>query len=179
MRFVFSIRGEEEEPPTSLSLGDLEVGGQSGSISSAAPEIDRSFWVYLSIPDLVAGLTELADGRYSSYRFEAMNSPFAISFVRERDQISAKAYGTLLGTEPIPDVLAGLHAGVDAFADENPLDAGERYSEEYCRTVAAIRARSGVTLGGGEKARAHHGPEGLGVRHARRHGGGRPGRDRR
>jgi hypothetical protein len=138
VHFRFAI-SPTDGPSSELDLGHLEITGPAGSVTSADRHL--SFWVYLGIPDLVGGLTELADGRYSSYRFEPLNSSFAVTFQRKRAMIRAKACGVSLGTEPIPDVLAGLRAGIDAFVRDHPLDPTERYASELNSALAAIRSR--------------------------------------
>ena len=63
-------------------------------------------------------------------------------FRRKRDQISASAYGSQLGAEPAPDVLAGLRAGIDEFLAAHPLDPAEPGAGDVTAAVDILRART-------------------------------------
>jgi hypothetical protein len=116
VRFVFSRSPlDPSEPASGFDLGDLVITGPDGSVSSAGRQPNQSFMVYLGMVDLIDGLTALAAGRRREYKFVGADSSFTVRFFRNKAGISASAYGTSLGTEPGPDVLGGLRAGIDEF----------------------------------------------------------------
>ena len=116
MRFVFSRWPlDPADPAYGSDLGDLEITGPDGSVTSAGREPDQSFMVYLGMVDLIHGLTALAEGRQREHKFVGADSSFVVRFFRNKDGISASAYGAKLGSEPVQDVLGGLRAGIDTF----------------------------------------------------------------
>lgn len=116
MRFVFSRSPlDPAEPASGFDLGNVEITGPVGSVSSTGRQPDQSFMVYLGMVDLIDGVTAVAEGRRREHRFVGADSSFTIRFFRNKDGISASAYGTSLGSEPVADVLGGLRAGIDEF----------------------------------------------------------------
>lgn len=116
MRFVFSRWPlDSADPAYGSDLGDLEITGPDGSVSSAGRQPDQSFMVYLGMVDLIHGLTALSEGRQREHMFVGADSSFTVRFFRNKKGISASAYGTKLGTEPVSEVLGGLRAGIEEF----------------------------------------------------------------
>jgi hypothetical protein len=140
VRFTFSV--DPADDGSGLVLGNLEIAGPDGSVSSAGRRPDQSFMVYLGLVDLVDGLTGLADGRRRSYEFVGPDSSFIVVFRRKGERISASAYGSQLGAEPARDVLAGLRAGIDDLLAAHPLDPAEPGAGDVAAAVGILRARA-------------------------------------
>jgi hypothetical protein len=116
VRFHFSRSPlDPAEPASGFDLGDVEITGPEGSVSSAGRRPDQSFMVYLGMVDLIDGLTALAGDQRREHRFVGADSSFTVRFFRNKKGISASAYGTSLGSEPVPDALGGLRAGIEEF----------------------------------------------------------------
>lgn len=116
MRFVFSLSPlDPAEPASGFDLGNLEITGPDGSVSSTGRQPDQSFMVYLGMVDLIDGLTALAEGGRREHKFVGPDSSFTVRFFRNKAGISTSAYGASLGSEPVPDVLGGLRAGIEEF----------------------------------------------------------------
>jgi hypothetical protein len=116
VRFAFSRSPlDPADPAEGPDLGDLEITGPDGSVSSAGRRPDQSFMIYLGMVDLIHGLTALAEGTRREHKFVGADSSFTVRFFRNKKGISASAYGTSLGTEPVADVLGGLRAGIEEF----------------------------------------------------------------
>jgi hypothetical protein len=65
-----------------------------------------------------------------------------VVFRRKGDRISASAYGSQRGSEPGPDVLAGLRAGIDVLLVARPLDPAEPGAGDVASAVGILRARA-------------------------------------
>ena len=116
MRFVFSRWPlDPADPASGFDLGDLEITGPDGFVNSAGRQPDQSFMIYLGMVDLIHGLTAPAEGTRREHKFVGADSSFKVRFFRNKQGISASAYGTSLGSEPVPDVLGDLRAGIEEF----------------------------------------------------------------
>ena len=116
MRFLFSRSPlDPADPASGFDLGDLEIAGPEGTVSSTGRQPDQSFMIYLGMVDLIYGLTALAEGTQGQYKFVGADSSFTVRFFRNKAGISASAYGSQLGTEPVSDVLGGLRTGIEQF----------------------------------------------------------------
>ncbi len=143
MRFVFSRSPlDPAEPASGFDLGGVEVTGPEGSVSSAGRRPDQSFMVYLGMVDLIDGLTALAEGRRREHKFVGADSSFTVRFFRNKTGISASAYGAQLGTEPVPDVLGGLRAGIDEFLADpaNALPPADPAAQDLAAALTKLPA---------------------------------------
>jgi hypothetical protein len=139
VRFTFAV--DPAEAPSGLVLGNLEIAGPDGSVSSAGRRPDQSFMVYVGLVDLIDGLTGLADGLRRQYEFVGPDSSFIVDFRRKGDRISASAYGSQLGAEPAAEVLAGLRDGIDELLAAHPLDPAEPGAGDVAAAVGKLRSR--------------------------------------
>jgi hypothetical protein len=144
MRFVFSRRPlDPADPAHGFDLGDLEITGPDGSVTSAGRRPDESFMIYLGMVDLIDGLTALAEGRRREHEFVGADSSFVVRFLRNKEGISAAADGSTLGTEPVEDVLGGLRAGIEEFLADpaNTLDPEHAAARDLTAALATFPAR--------------------------------------
>ena len=90
-------------------------------------------------------LTALAEGRRREHKFVGADSSFTVRFFRNKGGISASAYGASLGSEPVPDVLGGLRAGIDEFLADpaNALPPDDPAARDLTAAVAKLPAATG------------------------------------
>jgi hypothetical protein len=146
VRFHFSRSPlDPAEPASGFDLGDVEITGPEGSVGSAGRRPDQSFMVYLGMVDLIDGLTAVAEGQRREHKFVGADSSFTVRFFRNKGGISASAYGASLGSEPVPDVLGGLRAGIDEFLADpaNALPPDDPAARDLTAALAKLPPATG------------------------------------
>ncbi|MEU7585441.1 hypothetical protein AB0A95_03975 [Micromonospora sp. NPDC049230] len=140
MRFEFS-RHHDGAAASSFDLGDLRLVLDSADVSSAGHRPSRSMMIYLAIVHLVDGLSEMAEGHSSRFRFVGPDSSFSLDFRRKNDVLTVTAGNALVGAVPMSEVLAALLAGITTFLTDpdNALAANESVVEDLESAVRRLR----------------------------------------
>ena len=113
----FEVSRHAGEPATGFDLGDIQVSGDQACISSAGQRPNQSMMIYVSLGELLDGLSHFAKARLGSYSFHAIDSSFQLDFILTRAglmKITGRD-GTLVAEVSPATCLASVRAGVDRF----------------------------------------------------------------
>ena len=113
----FEVSRHAGEPATGFDLGDIRVSGDQACLSSAGQKPNQSMMIYVSLGELLDGLSRFAKARSGSYSFFAIASSFRLDFILTRAGLMRiKGPGDTLIAEVSPATcLASVREGVDRF----------------------------------------------------------------
>jgi hypothetical protein len=76
----FEMSREPGVPATGFDMGDIQVTGNLGVVSSAGRKPSQSMMVYLSLVGLLDDMSRFAETRSGHYAFTAVDSSFRLDF---------------------------------------------------------------------------------------------------
>jgi hypothetical protein len=113
----FEVSRHAGEPATGFDLGDIRVTGDQACISSSGQKPNQSMMIYVSLAQLLDGLSHFARASLGSYSFYAIDSSFRLDFILTRAglmKIKGRD-GTLIAEVSPATCLASVREGVDRF----------------------------------------------------------------
>ena len=109
-----------------LDLGHITIAAPTGEISSKGRKPDQAMMLFLSISNLLDGVSRVASAaKGATFRFCAVDSSFEIVFARKKgDEIGISCDRKSFGAAPARELVEALWAGVVALchADSGRLD---------------------------------------------------------
>jgi hypothetical protein len=105
-------------PPHGFELGDTEVIGNRGSVSSAGHHPDRGHMIYVSVSDLLDGLRALLDRGHGSWQFVGADSSFILNFTLRRGRMTTRAGQQDIDESPAADVASAVWTAARALAED-------------------------------------------------------------
>ncbi|MFF2082374.1 hypothetical protein ACFVVM_01270 [Nocardia sp. NPDC058176] len=102
--FAFTVR--DNPPEDGYSLGDLDVSGSAGSVTTRGLEApDQRMMVYPSAADLLSEVRLLASRGKGGGRFEGIGSMFVVRFSLQKGVVETWHEKMLIDSTPLPDFL--------------------------------------------------------------------------
>ncbi|SDX73223.1 hypothetical protein SAMN05421504_103644 [Amycolatopsis xylanica] len=143
VRFEFSRREDLDhiEPPSGFDLGDMEIVGNVGSVSSRGRAPDQGMMIFVALVELLDGLRrKLKPGH--PYEFVGADSSFILDFREENDSIVIESEGRRIDSSPKLESLRALSRATHAFVDKelSKLPPDDAAKEDLVPSVADFDA---------------------------------------
>ncbi|MFE0099527.1 hypothetical protein [Streptomyces sp. NPDC059009] len=122
IRFFFDVDPSELEPPSpGFALGDMEVVGSAGRVTSKGHTPDQSMMIFVALSELLDGLRALVEHRRASFRFVGSDSSFRLDFALDgKDgRITTRGGDGIVDESPAAEVLGAAHRAAHAFLDSH------------------------------------------------------------
>ncbi|MFF2391362.1 hypothetical protein [Nocardia sp. NPDC058114] len=111
VEFIFTVR--DDPPEDGYSLGDLEVLGKSGSVTTRGLERpDQRMMVYPSAAALLSEARLLASRGKGNGRFEGFGSMFVVEFSLQKDRVATRHGKKIIDSTPLSDFLYTIYDSV-------------------------------------------------------------------
>jgi hypothetical protein len=126
VRFDFSRKGRDAA--TGFDLGDVQVTGDQGSVTSVGQTPSQSMMIYVALVELLDGLSRLAKAGSGRYRFIGADSSFLLDFALGKAGLTITGRrATPVAHAPLSECLASVHAGLERFLSvpENQLSSAD------------------------------------------------------
>lgn len=131
-------------------MGDIQVTGNLGSVSSAGRKPSQSMMVYLALAELLDGMSRFAETMSGHYAFRGVDSSFRLAFALTQSGVLTITEGrTLVATTDMATVLVSVRNGVEHFLSHPdnqlpPADAVAGDLRDARRAFEAALRRAGV-----------------------------------
>jgi hypothetical protein len=140
----FEVSRHAGGPANGFDFGDIRVTGDRACISSAGQKPSQSMMIYISLGQLLDGLSHFDKARSGSYSFFAIDSSFRLDFILTRAGLMKVQGrdGTLIAEVSPATCLASVRDGVDRFlADpENQLPPADPVAGDLRASRQAFEA---------------------------------------
>ena len=83
-RISFTFERSETDAPNGFELGDLTVATDAGTVTSKGRNPDAGMMIYISLVDLMSGLSSLLRAERRQYEFVGADSSFSLLFKRSK-----------------------------------------------------------------------------------------------
>lgn len=116
--FSFHVAPRELEPPSpGFALGDMEVEGDAGVVTSRGQQPDQSMMIFVAVSDLLDGLRGLVERQRKSFRFVGCDSSFRLDFTLDGDGLitTEGGGGRPVDASPAAHVLGAAFTAADCF----------------------------------------------------------------
>ena len=129
--FRFTV-AEEGLPPEGYELGDMEVIGSSGTASSRGHNPSESMLIYISLSDMLDGLTPLIKRGRGSFKFEGTRSSFSLRFTLKKNHPMVIESGkTVIDESPAMAVASALWSATQEFTHQHLATLPEHGQVRY------------------------------------------------
>jgi hypothetical protein len=147
----FEISREPGAPATGFDMGDFQVTGNLGTVSSAGRRPNQSMMVYLALVELLSGMSRFAATRSGYYAFTGMDSSFRLDFALSPKGVLTISEGRRppVAKTDLATLLVSVRSGVEHFLSHPdnqlpPADAVAGDLREARRDFEAALRRAGV-----------------------------------
>ncbi|WP_132369975.1 hypothetical protein [Nocardia alba] len=114
VEFIFRVR--DDLPEDGYSLGDLEVLGNSGSVTTRGLEHpDQRMMVYPSAVALLSEARLLASRGKGNGRFEGFGSMFVVEFSLQKGRVATRHGNRVIDSTPLPEFLCAIRDSVESL----------------------------------------------------------------
>ncbi|MGW0326986.1 hypothetical protein [Nocardia sp. NPDC003183] len=114
VEFIFTVR--DDPPEDGYSLGDLEVLGNSGSVTTRGLERpDQRLMVYPSAAALLSEARLLASRGKGNGRFEGFGSMFVVEFSLQKNRVATQQGKKIIDSTPLSEFLCAVCDSVKAL----------------------------------------------------------------
>ncbi|MEV8319061.1 hypothetical protein AB0Q95_33385 [Streptomyces sp. NPDC059900] len=104
-------------PSPGFALGDMEVEGNTGVVTSRGHRPDQSMMIFVAASDLLDGLRDLVERERRYFRFVGCDSSFRLDFARSGDGLitTADGGGRPVDASPAAHVLGAAFTAADCL----------------------------------------------------------------
>ncbi len=122
-RFSVDWSPDSGEPLSGFELGDMDITGSMGTVSSAGRTPDQSMMVFVSATMLLDGLRRFLTGRERRFRFHSVDSSFQVVFqAQSNDRVRISSYGIILDEVTRAELVQAVaDCGLDVFSQWSPF----------------------------------------------------------
>ncbi|MFH8384204.1 hypothetical protein ACH4E7_25205 [Kitasatospora sp. NPDC018058] len=121
-------RSPGQEPESGFDLGDMEIDGDQGSLTSIGHSPDQGMMIFLSLALLLGGLARLETKHRGSFSFGAVDSSFQVDFRVKKGAVAVSQGRRTVGRPPLTELYRAVLAAAEEFAarelPKTPMDAG-------------------------------------------------------
>jgi hypothetical protein len=148
----FEMSREPGAPATGFDMGDIHVTGNLGTFSSAGRKPSQSMMVYLSLVELLSGMSRFAETKSGHYAFMAVDSSFRLDFALTQAgvlTIIGRPHRTQVAKTDLATLLVSVRDGVERFLSHPdhqlaPADVVAGDLRDARRAFEAALRRAGV-----------------------------------
>jgi hypothetical protein len=147
----FDISREPGVPATGFDMGDIQVTGNLGVVSSAGRKPSQSMMVYLALVELLSGMSRFAETRSGHYAFMGTDSSFRLDFaLKHTGVLTITGWPrTQVAKTDLATLLVSVRNGVEHFLSNRdnqlaPADVVAGDLREAWRDFEAALRRVGV-----------------------------------
>ncbi|MFD6101631.1 hypothetical protein ACFWFQ_03105 [Nocardia salmonicida] len=116
VEFIFTVR--DDPPEDGYSLGDLEVLGSSGSVTTRGLERpDQRMMVYPSAAALLSEARLLASRGKGNGRFEGFGSMFVVEFSLQKNRVATRHGKKVIDSSPLSEFLRAVYDSAKCLHD--------------------------------------------------------------
>ncbi|MFD4357116.1 hypothetical protein ACFWPX_31510 [Nocardia sp. NPDC058518] len=116
VEFIFTVR--DDPPEDGYSLGDLEVLGNLGSVTTRGLEhSDQRMMVYPSAAALLSEARLLASRGKGNGRFEGFGSMFVVEFSLQKDRVATRHGKMVIDSTPLSELLCAVYDSAKSLHD--------------------------------------------------------------
>ncbi|MFD4440566.1 hypothetical protein ACFWPK_12425 [Nocardia sp. NPDC058519] len=117
VEFIFTVR--DDPPEDGYSLGDLEVLGNSASVTTRGLEHpDQRMMVYPSAATLLFEARLLASRGKGNGRFEGIGSMFVVEFSPQKDRVATRHGKMVIDSTPLSEFLCAVYVSARSLHDQ-------------------------------------------------------------
>jgi hypothetical protein len=148
----FETSRQPGAPATGFDMGDIEVTGNLGTYSSAGWKPSQSMMVYLSLVELLSGMSRFAETKSGHYAFMGVDSSFRLDFALTQAgvlTIIGRPRRAPVANTDLATLLVSVRNGVEHFLSHPdnqlaPADAVAGDLRDARRAFEAALRRVGV-----------------------------------